>query len=498
MRRRSVASCPLLTCLLVAATPAFAQPAPAPRPAAAQTAPQQAAAPAAAQPTGAQTPAQPGSYTAPSSTGVSAELSGLRPLNIQDPDLQAIAPATRVLGSWREAVSLIENRAPDLAIAIQEIVRAEGLARQALAQALPTLNASGSINQSLLGTNFVVGVGQSDLRITGINAGFSISQPLLAPRIWYGVGTAKLQVEIAKMTADDQRRVSLATVADGVVNVVTAERTSEINRVGLRGSLELLELTRRRADLGTGTKLDVVRAEQDVALARAQIVNSDEALRKTREALGLALGFKDAYGVQPNLSLNEVESSLRAICAPGDIGTRPDIRAARAQLDLTARSVTDAKLAFAPTATLSSNVTTSHTVQSEFTNTQWSIQALLTVPLWDGGARYGLLKSSRAQVEQQKERLGVAERAAAVELTQATRGIEVADQARRVSTAARDLAAETTRLTRVAFEAGTATSFELVQAQQQLRQRELELALREFDVVRAKIASLLASANCKP
>ncbi|AKT40413.1 TolC family protein [Chondromyces crocatus] len=491
MRRRSVASSLLATSLLVLTAPALAQPA---------SAPTIGAQPDRAQPPAAKPPqADPtGTFAAPSSTGVSQELSGLRPLNIDDPDLKSVPPATRVLSNWRDAVTLVEARSPDLVIAIQEIARAEGLARQALAQALPAINASGTINQSLIpGTSFVPGVGLVEQRLTQLNTGISISQPLLAPRVWYGVGTAKLQTEIARMTAEDQRRVTFATVATGVVNVVTAERVSEINRVGLRGSLELLELTRRRADLGTGTKLDVVRAEQDVAAARSQIVSADESLRKTREALGLALGFKDAYGVEPNLSLNDVESSLRTLCSPGDIGSRPDVRAARAQLDLTARSVTDAKLAFAPTATLSSNTTVSHVVQSEFTNTQWSIQALLTIPLWDGGARYGMLKSARAQVEQQKERLGVVERAAAVELTQASRGIEVAEQSRRVATAARDLAAETTRLTRVAFEAGTATSFELVQTQQQLRQRELELALQEFEVVRAKISSLLASANCQ-
>lgn len=482
MRRRSVASCLVLASLLAAAS-GLAQPAPKP-PAPAQ--------PAAAAPQPA-APAAP--VAAPDAPAAPQEP---RAVEVSDPALSPVTPAKQTLKTWRDVLTLISARSPDLLIAVQEIARAEGLARQALAAALPSINASAVVNQSLIpGTTFVAGVGQVEQRLTTLRADITVSQPLLAPRAWYGIDTAKLNVEIARMNVEDRQRVVLAAVADAVVNVVTAERVAEINRVGLRSSLELLELTRRRAELGTGTKLDVVRAEQDVALARSNIVTGDESLRKTREALGLALGSSDAFAVDPGISLNEVESSLRSICAQGGADERPDVRAARAQLKVTERGVTDAKLAFAPRADLSSTASSSYVVQSEFANNQWSIQALLTIPIWDGGSRYGATRVARAQVEQQRARVDAARRAASLEQTQATRGIEVAEQARGVAAQARDLATETARLTRVAFSAGTATSFELVQAQQALRQAELQLALRDFELVRAKITALLASASCR-
>ena len=48
-----------------------------------------------------------------------------------------------------------------------------------------------------------------------------------------------------------------------------------------------------------------------------------------------------------------------------------------------------------------------------------------------------------------------------------------------------------------AYEAGTGTSFELVDTAQKARQAELDLTVKEFDVVRARLAALLANANCK-
>ncbi|KYG04452.1 transporter, partial [Sorangium cellulosum] len=372
----------------------------------------------------------------------------------------------------------------------------------ALAQALPNLDASGELSRLLA-------PGGADAP-TRAAASITLRQPILAPRAWYGIGTADLAVEVAKLSLEDRRRFTLVAVADAVVSIVTTERLSEVNRVGLRSALELLELTRRRERLGTGTKLDVVRAEQDVALARATLVSGDESLRRAREALGAALGLKGEVGVPQEFSLNGIATELGSQCTQTRTDQRADVRAARGELELAERGLTDAKLAFAPYAEVSSTLG----AETYFGGTapvggvgdagdatrsgwSWSIRAVLTVPIWDGGARYGDLRINRAVVEQQRARLGAVERSAELESTQAARSVEVAEQARAVAEQSRDLARETARLTQVAYEAGTVTSFDLVESSRRQRQAEIDLAVREFEVVKAKISALLASASCK-
>ena len=68
---------------------------------------------------------------------------------------------------------------------------------------------------------------------------------------------------------------------------------------------------------------------------------------------------------------------------------------------------------------------------------------------------------------------------------------------RDVAANTRDLAKEQSRLSLVAFEAGTGTSFDLVTSQQLARQAELQFVVAEFNVVKAKIEAMLAAANCK-
>lgn len=311
---------------------------------------------------------------------------------------------------------------------------------------------------------------------------------------------------MAKLSVVDRRRVLITNVAAAIVSVFTAERVSEINRVGLKTSLERLELTRRRTRLGSGTRLDVVRAEQDVTLATNTIIQGDEALRKAREALGIAMGEDVPYGVAPNISLNAIESSVRTMCKVGKPEDRADIRAAQRQLDINKRQLTETRLGYLPTATIDSTLQTGATeqiinnspvpVNPPNRSYTWSIRAVINIPIFDGGVRYGETASSRAARDQQEVRVEAATRQARLEITQATRAVEVAEQARANSEAARDLAKETARLTQVAYEAGTATSFELVDASRRQRETELDLVVKEFDVLKAKIAALLAAAVC--
>jgi outer membrane protein TolC len=129
-------------------------------------------------------------------------------------------------------------------------------------------------------------------------------------------------------------------------------------------------------------------------------------------------------------------------------------------------------------------------------NPTWNLQAILSVPIWDGGARYGALRDARGQIMQAEQRLEATRRVASVQVAQATRGVQVAEQALEVAKRARDLAAEVDRLTRRGFEEGSGTSLELVTAAAALRQAEINLALKEFDLLRARITAALSVANC--
>ncbi len=428
---------------------------------------------------------------------------------VDDPMLVPVPQPTRRLHRWEDALVYIKARSTDLRIAEVEITRAEAQWRQALAGSLPSINLNASLTHQLI-TNTSL---QPSSKCTpdgsvslcpietpfpnAANAGITAVQPLLATRAWYALGTARQSEAVAKLNVADVKRQIALRVANGMVAVVTAERLAELNRVGLRNALERLALTQRRAALGSATGLDVVRAQQDAEAARTSLVSGDESLRQSREALGLALGVPEAIGVAADVRIDGLEAAASATCKPSTrLEDRPDVASAGASIGLAGRALGDVKRQFLPIVNIQSTLSTTSIDTGATPRTTWNIQGVLSIPIWDGGARYASMRTANVDIGRAEQRLEAVRRQATIEITQARRAVEVAESSRAVALRSRDLAAETDRLVRVGYHEGRGTSLELVTAATTLRQSEITLALREFDVVKARVAAVISLSRC--
>lgn len=424
---------------------------------------------------------------------------------IEDPMLKPPAAAPNVLRSWQQALRLLRTRSTSIRIAQAQIDETRGTSRQVLSRSLPTLTGTAGLTHHLLRgegqvfTGSGIETGTIPDPATTWQAGLGLRVPVLAPSAWYDLGTANRATAGAKLTAKETERLALAAAADAIVNVVTGERLAEVSRVSLEFTLANLDLNQRRARLGAATAVDVLRAEQEVALARAQVVSADENLRRSRELLGLALGSPEAWSVTPEIRLDALAEQAKTNCrVERNIYARSDVRAQQVAVEVAERNSSSVDLTYLPRVDLTSDLTyLSHEIRSpNGEHVTWTIGGLLTWELYDGGLRYGLKQTNEARSRIAKEQLTEIQRTARVEVTQAFRAVEVAQANLDVSRSSRDLARQTARLSRVAFVNGTGTSFELVDTSRRLREAELDTALKEFEVIRAQIAALLAAANC--
>jgi outer membrane protein TolC len=308
----------------------------------------------------------------------------------------------------------------------------------------------------------------------------------------------ELNEDVARLSVDDEKRTLALSLANQIVAVVTAERSAEINRVGLKVALEQLEITRRKQALGAANGLDVVRAEQNAANARSQLVSGDETLRESREALGLALGVPEETGVAPGINVNEIAQSAMESCrVVRDINERPDVASARRALDVAKRNLRNVYYSFLPTLNAQSTLQYfSPAPAFGAPDPTWNIQGILSIPWFDGGLRYGNLRSARAAQDIAAQQLEALRRQAIIQVEQAQRQLQVAELSDKVATEQRDLAAKNDQMTQTAYMAGQGTSLELVTASEAHRQAELTLALADFTVVKARLLAVLALATC--
>jgi multidrug efflux system outer membrane protein len=461
----------------------------------------QGSAPTVAPPKPAAKPARPARPAADTTTDEARTSDDVLPPapTVVDPMLDPLPPPRHTVGTWEEVLSLVRARSTDLRRAFDEVEKAEGQSRIALAGALTQLNATGSLTHNFLQGSYPITPGVTLAYPTrNVFAGqVALVQPVVAPRAWYALGTAHRAEDAARMTLDDRKRVVATDVADALVAEIAAERVAELNRVGLRQALERLALAHRREDLGSGSRLDVVRAEQDVDAARAAVVSGDESARQDREALGLALGIAEPVGAAQGLNIDGLVNDTGTGCKlVGTVDQRADLRALHAEVDVAARGVKDVWYQFSPIVTFQSTLAASNDALAIPTTT-WNIEGVLTIPIWDGGARYGELRQAKAQTDEAEQNLIAQRRAVTIQIEQARRAVAVAQDSRKVAVDAETHARLVDHMTQVGFLTGQGTSLDLVVSAGALRQAQISRALREFELVRARIDALLALADCR-
>jgi outer membrane protein TolC len=401
------------------------------------------------------------------------------------------------VGSWDEALALLRAHSPEYIASYESVRRAEAQSRIALAAVLPSLNAQGGyIHQFYTETVAIAGLSFVTPPPDTFSAGASIQWNVLNPRAIYAIGTARRNTSATALTFEDRRREIALTLVNAMLSTLAAARVAELNRVGLRSALERLALTQARLQYGQGTPLDVDRAAQDVAAARALLISGDEALRQSREALGAALGSTTATSAPGDLSLDEFDAAVAHTCRLNDdIERRPDVAAARFRAEIAERGVHDAELTFSPSVSVGSQLSrVSAAVLAPLTT--FNVQAVLSVPLYDGGVRYGALRDSRAALEQARQALVAARITAVVSAAQAERSVSVYEASRKVAQEQRDLAARVDQRTREGYARGAGTSLDLVVSAQSLRQAEINLVLLEVEVGEARASAVLANAEC--
>ena len=428
---------------------------------------------------------------------------------VDDPMLAPLPAAEVKVDSWEDALAMLRERSTDLRLSEASVQQAEGRWRQALGALLPNANFNAGMAMDVLHPgNPVIAGGGSIGSIAGGGGGLtpttplasgsaSVTMPLVDLSAWRNLSGASANERASRASLQDVHRRLTQGLAQVLVATVAAERAAEINRVGLRQALERYALARRSLELGASTRLDAVRVAQDVAVAREALVSGDEQVRRAREALGIALGRDAAVGVGAGLQLDGLVRATQERCAPLDaLSDRPDLRAARERLKAAEESRGAASMGYLPRLGLQSSAFGLTTNPGPGRVLTWNIAAVLSVPLWEGGSRGGLVKERDALAKQAGETLEQARRDVSVEVARSRRAVEVAEALLKTAVEARELADDTDRLTRRAFEVGRGSSLELVQSGAALRRAELTEAVREFDLVQARLDAFLTEAQC--
>ena len=404
----------------------------------------------------------------------------------------ANAEATLPRVDLRSALTQALGRELRVRVAQSEVERARALLLSARAGYMPTLIGHASYLR-LDSERRSEGRPVAARDQLGLDA--TLNVPLFAPKAWNDAGYASDSAKVAELELNDVRRVVAITAAQAYLTVLAQRRGIEVTQRALDNANAHYQFAHQRFAGGIGNQVDDVRAAQEMASSRVQLERAQAALYAAQEALGVTLGRDGAVDVAPEFELPappSVHEGLRGVAE-----RRSDVIADRAAL-AAQQDLVDAQWAeYAPLLTAQAQPFYHEPPTALQPRTGWQIQLLLSVPFYDGGARYGTIDQRKAVLSARRAQLETSLRQASSEVRVAFDAARHADAALLSAKQAAGFAAQALQFASLAYEAGASTNLEVVDAERRARDAD-SAAVAAEDAARQTRVQLLAATGHFP
>ena len=380
----------------------------------------------------------------------------------------------------------VENH-PSVQRAAADILRAEAVVQQVRGRTRPSVGVS--MNTSVIDP--ITRFGDSTIvPRTQTQTMASVGVPLYTPVSWAERNQAADQVVVSqRLVADARRQIAMAT-GQAYLSIITQRRVLELNERTLENARAHYRYADQRFQGGIGSRLNAVRAEQEVSASEARVEEARLAIRRAQEALGVLMavdGPVDA-AMEPAFEVPPPAASDQELVAG-----RQDLQVIVARQAAAERRVEDARKDYLPSVTA---LFTPEVVAPSglFGNARsWRASVLFSVPLFDAGQRRGQSRERLAFVDAVRAERSDAERRAVSEIRTAREAVASSERALVHARRAAEQANQVVQITDVAFREGATTNIEVIDAQRQARDAETAAAIAEDAVRRARLELLTAT-----
>jgi outer membrane protein TolC len=402
--------------------------------------------------------------------------------------LAAAPAAAQEKISLDEAVRRALLRNTSARIAQQEIARAEGLLRELRAPSLPVL--TGNAAGSRLDSTRALGDRVVQARDT-LTANVVLSVPLVAPQRWAQWSHAGDQLEVARFSLEDVRRTVGVATARAYLAVVAQHRLVTITTQARDAAKLHLDDANARFEVGSGNRLDKVRSGQELATDESQLATALANLARSREALGVLVGEEGPVDAHDQVTLPASPSAEEAVREAEE--KRADVRAQRERTESARRIVRDSWTDYMPLLTAVFQPFYQDPATATQPATGWQAQLVLSLPLYDGGFRYGVRRERSAVYEEQKIQLEGFLRQARSDVRVAFELVKRADQSVAAARDAARLAHDALDMSNLAYKEGATNDLEVVDAERRARDADTAALVAEDAARQARIDLLTAS-----
>ncbi len=272
----------------------------------------------------------------------------------------------------------------------------------------------------------------------------------------------------------------------------------EVQNSNVRVLEQTLKQTRDRFNVGEVTRTDVAQSEAQLAAGRTQLLTAEANLTTTRANFRRIIG-NEPVSLAPGSPVDRYLPGTLPAAVDLSLIENPNVTAAMYGIDVNFLQVKIAEGALLPTVSLQAAVQQSYE-QTMTTYRQFGASAIaqLSVPVYQGGAEYSLIRQSKETLAQQRLNLETTRDAARANTVTAW-GQLVAGKAQ-VASAQAQVSASEIALNGVREEAkaGQRTTLDVLNAQQTLVNARVALVTAQHDRVVASYSVLSTIGRLSP
>jgi outer membrane protein TolC len=232
---------------------------------------------------------------------------------------------------------------------------------------------------------------------------------------------------------------------------------------------------------GTGSRLDVIRAQTEELTAREELLKAHTSLDNSRDALAILIGVEGLPMPVEIPDMPPPDAGEEDLVAQAELKNE-DVKLTRALVELADEQVTMSWMNFLPSLYASWTLTQQISERGGFSspdNTRWFIGLTLSVPIYDN-TRYADLDQKRATLARAELEAEDTRQQVALAVRQARRDYENAIALVATARKKATLAAQSLELAETAYENGTGSSLDVTDARRSSRAFEIDLATKRF------------------
>lgn len=282
---------------------------------------------------------------------------------------------------------------------------------QALSGYRPTVNATaaagkqsvdlhGTIPPGLLPGSTPININQS---FTTWSAGVTASQNLVNAQTPNRTRAAESQVFAARETLRVVEESVLLSAAAVYMDVLRDSANLVLQRDNIRVLQRTLSVTEDRYEAGAVTGTDIAQAKAQLAAGEASLHSAESTLMTSRANYRRIIGT-EPHDLAPGSPVDRLAPHTLEAAIEQASGRNPTVTAAMYNVDVALLQVKIAQAGLLPTVTLQGSAQQQHyeSSASAISFFNGTIQAKLTVPIYQGGSEYAAIRQNQESVAQQR------------------------------------------------------------------------------------------------